>query len=58
MWHSFYPPPIRDINILRGAVGVLKAHRTQSANISCLFFFAAAAASQSGCCSNVEWNWN
>lgn len=57
MWHSFYPP-IRDINILRGAVGVLKAHRTQSANISYLFFFAAAAASQSGCCSNVEWNWN
>lgn len=46
MWHSFYPRlRIRDINILRGVVGVLKAHRTQSAKISCLFFFAAAAAS-------------
>lgn len=44
MGHSFYPcSPIRDINILRRVVGVLKAHRTQSAKISCLFFFAAAA---------------
>lgn len=62
MWHSFYPSsPIRDINILRGVVGVLKAHRPQPAKISCLFFFAAAAAaavSQSSGCSNVEWNWN